>query len=525
MGGCLSGHALRLSRRQRHRRGRTPRLFLRAGRCGRNQGTNVQWPGEVMSLRPSERAEVTRIARDAVNAVNATTSRSVKVISGVSAEASQEAVDHALAAKEAGTDAILLMPPHHWLRFGRKSDTAVGFFEDVADGCEIPIVVHQYPAWTKAGYSLAEMLEIVRIPEIVMIKMGTRDLARWRFDYEQLKSAAERVTIVTCHDEFLLPTLVDGADGALIGFAGFVPELMVELIHAALDDDLVRAKRAWLMTRQAKTVLNSPASLSSKVKKPESTIEFLSQPGTVVVTADGHPLATYYFTDPEIPRPYLAHMHAPDGIQVTRNHPPQPGDSHDHADLHPGIFLAFGDLSGHDYLRLIARVVHSGFQQQPTTNGNQGHFVVNNRYLSTDGTKTICLERCQLRFTAEAHVYRIDWESTFWSPDADFYFGDQEEMGLGVRVASAIREKGGSGRLLNSEGLVGAQRTWGQLAPWCDYSGVVGGEHVGVTIVPAPYNVRPSWWHNRDYGVFVANMFGSRSHEAGTTKSDRRAKR
>src|SRR5262245_8302350 len=136
------------------------------------------------------------------------------------------------------------MPPHHWLRFGRSSQTAVGFFEDVADGAEVPIIVHQYPAWTKAGYTLPEMLEMVKIPQVVSIKMGTRDMARWLYDYEKLKAAAPHVTIITCHDEFLLPTLLEAADGALIGFAGFVPELMIELVHSALDGDLARAKRA-----------------------------------------------------------------------------------------------------------------------------------------------------------------------------------------------------------------------------------------------------------------------------------------
>ena len=196
--------------------------------------------GEIMSLRPAERARVTRIAREVVDAGR----RDVKVISGVAAEGSIEAIEHALAAKEAGADAILLMPPHHWLRFGRSGETALGFMQDVASGADIPIVVHQYPAWTKAGYTLAEMLQMVQIPQVVCIKMGTRDMARWLYDYEQLKAAAPQVSIITCHDEFLLPTLLEGADGALIGFAGFAPELMVEVVHAALDGDLARAKKA-----------------------------------------------------------------------------------------------------------------------------------------------------------------------------------------------------------------------------------------------------------------------------------------
>jgi len=195
--------------------------------------------GEIMSLRPGERARVTALLRRAADGSD----RAPRVVSGVSAEGSLEAIDHALAAKEAGADAILLMPPHHWLLFGRSTRTAVGFFEDVA-AAGIPICVHQYPTWCKASYSLEEMLQIVRVPQVLCIKMGTRDMARWLWDYEQLKVAAPHVSIITCHDEYLMPTLLEAGDGALVGFAGFAPELIVELVHACLAGDLARAKKA-----------------------------------------------------------------------------------------------------------------------------------------------------------------------------------------------------------------------------------------------------------------------------------------
>jgi 4-hydroxy-tetrahydrodipicolinate synthase len=196
--------------------------------------------GEVMSLRPEERSRVTQLVANAV----ASSKRAVKVISGVSAEGSLEAIDHAIAAREAGADAILLMPPHHWLRFGRTSRTAIGFIEDVAQASDIDIILHQYPSWTKAGYTLDEMQQIVRDPRIVMIKMGTRDMSRWLHDYEKLKELRPELSVVTCHDEFLLPTLLEGADGALVGFAGFAPHLIVRMVSAALDHDLGRAKDA-----------------------------------------------------------------------------------------------------------------------------------------------------------------------------------------------------------------------------------------------------------------------------------------
>ncbi len=196
--------------------------------------------GEIMALRPDERVQVTRCVVDAVGQVP----RQVQVVSGVSAEGSLEAIDHAAAAKQAGADAILLMPPHHWLRFGRSTPTAVGFVQDVATAVDLPIVVHQYPDWTKASYSLDELRHIVQIPRVVAVKMGTRNMARWLYDYECLKRTASEVSIITCHDEFLLPTLLEAGDGALIGFAGFAPALMVDLVHAALDGDFPSAKRA-----------------------------------------------------------------------------------------------------------------------------------------------------------------------------------------------------------------------------------------------------------------------------------------
>lgn len=216
--------------------------------------------GEIMSLLPAERARVTKIASE----VRTELGTGKLVMSGVSAEGSLEAIEHALAAKEAGADAILLMPPHHWLRFGRSSESAVGFIRDVAEGADINIMVHQYPAWTKAGYSLAEMLEMVKIPQVIGIKMGTRDMARCRYDYEKLKEAAPGKVVITCHDEYLLATLLEAADGALVGFAGFAPELIVRLTHAALDGDLPAAREAQRMVDPLARIIYSFGEPSSE---------------------------------------------------------------------------------------------------------------------------------------------------------------------------------------------------------------------------------------------------------------------
>ena len=255
--------------------------------------------------------------------------------------------------------------------------------------------------------------------------------------------------------------------------------------------------------------------LSTTAHADAPTIAFKQRPGEISVFAGTHPVATYYYADAKTPRPYLAHVHAPCGTQVTRNHPPKPSDAQDHAALHPGVWLAFGDISGHDYWRLRARVVHERIVEPPAGESGRGSFAVLNRYLSTAGESTVCTETCRLSFRVRPTGYLILWDSTFTGDRHEFYFGDQEEMGLGVRLATALREDGGSGRVLSSEGRQGASATWGRTAAWCDYSGVVDGQHLGITIMAAPSNIRPTWWHNRGYGFFAANLFGRQAMRQG----------
>ena len=245
----------------------------------------------------------------------------------------------------------------------------------------------------------------------------------------------------------------------------------------------------------------------------EGSFAFEQKPDHLVITHADESLATYVFHDNQILRPYFAHVHAPGGIQVTRNQPPIEGtDSIDHPKVHPGIWLAFGDLGGGDFWRSRDRVLHEAFVEQPNGSPGKGSFAVRNRYERLDGT-TVCHELGRYTFLVRPSGYLLMWDSTF-SADKEFSFGDQEEMGLGVRVASPITVKAG-GAMLDSEGRVGPQQIWGKTANWCDYDGVIDGRHVGVTLMADPANFRPSWLHARDYGLLVANPFGRKALTGG----------
>jgi hypothetical protein len=219
-----------------------------------------------------------------------------------------------------------------------------------------------------------------------------------------------------------------------------------------------------------------------------------------------------------VKRPFFANLRAPGGIRITRNFPPIAGaDAADHADMHPGLWLGFGDINGADFWRNGGAMRHERFLAEAQWKSDALIFTTRCTLLTKDGRT---LGRVDTEFTLKprADVLAITWDSTFHATDGDLIFGDQEEMGFGARVATAITEKSG-GVITSSTGVTGAKNTWGQPAAWCDYSGLVGGHHAGITLIPDAANPAPCWWHNRDYGVFVANAFGRRAMKQGDKAS------
>lgn len=224
------------------------------------------------------------------------------------------------------------------------------------------------------------------------------------------------------------------------------------------------------------------------------------------------PVGTYIFADKKIARPFYAHVFALSGVPVTRTFPPKAGEPSDHADMHPGIWLAFGDLSGHDFWRNKRRVKHITFVAEPKTEGNRATFAVRNEYItsSASGEKKIATEVCRHTWLLQEGgiLLSLDSELASADPNRPLVFGDQEEMGLGVRVATALRVKDAGGSILTSEGKRDEKEAWGKTARWCDYSGGVNRRWVGITLMAHPSNFGESWFHVRDYGLMVANPFG-----------------
>ncbi|MBX3437282.1 MAG: PmoA family protein [Planctomycetaceae bacterium] len=233
----------------------------------------------------------------------------------------------------------------------------------------------------------------------------------------------------------------------------------------------------------------------------------------VVIRMGDVPVAEYTYRDPQILRPHFRHLRTRSGTQVTRTQPPVPEvDLDDHPTMHPGLWLAFGDLGGGDFWRNKGVVQHVRFLEEPTGGPDAATFTALNDY-DVKG-RVVCREECTIRVEPVASGYLLSWRSTFSAGDEEIAFGDQEEMGLGVRVATPLAVKKG-GEIVSSEARRNEADVWGRQADWCTYRGTIEGQGVGITLMPHPDNFRRCWFHARDYGLLVANPFGRKAFTRG----------
>ena len=189
--------------------------------------------GEVFSLTPDERAQVTQIVASEI-------AHRTPVVSSIVCEGLRDARVHAEMAKKAGATALDVMPPHHWLRFGFRPSHVREYFEAIAES-GLDLIAHVYPAWTRASYSTATMAELAKLPYLQAFKVGQRDMNKYAADVKAVRDADPTKAILTCHDEYLLASMVQGVDGALVGFATFIPGLINDLWQAVQAGDLKKA--------------------------------------------------------------------------------------------------------------------------------------------------------------------------------------------------------------------------------------------------------------------------------------------
>jgi len=258
-------------------------------------------------------------------------------------------------------------------------------------------------------------------------------------------------------------------------------------------------------------------------------VAFVRHGDQIDVSIGAKPFTAYYFS-PETPKPYLYPLRSPGGIIITRGYPMVmsiPGESRDHPH-HRSMFFAHGDINGVDFWGEAQFQPHAPVQAQGKTYTSEdlpkGRTVFTKleealggpdsgtlravfRLLSANG-RVLGSETQEYTFRGDKSTRTIDCTFTITADHGTpLKMGDTKEGTFAIRVVKSLQEP--AVKMLNSEGAVGEKNIWGKRANWVDYSGVVGGERVGIAIFDNPHNLKhPTYWHARGYGLFAVNPFG-----------------
>ena len=243
----------------------------------------------------------------------------------------------------------------------------------------------------------------------------------------------------------------------------------------------------------------------------------------VTFAVNGNTAGVYRFHKSD-PKPIIFPIYAPKGQAVTRSWPvgkADEGSSKDH-EHHQSVWFCHGDVipEGIEVKQKIRGIVgvdfwsvhkgHGNIVCTKVQKGKSGKFWnsidTHNEWRTADGVKILDEDRTVTLYDfgkARLWVFDVDLHASV----CPIIFGDTKEGCMAIRVHDNINERH-TGTIQNAEGKTKEKGCWGQRSAWCDYSGTLNGNKVGIAILEDPDNPYRACWHSRGYGLMGANPFG-----------------
>ncbi len=160
----------------------------------------------------------------------------IPVIAGTGANSTEEAIQLASFAKEAGASAHLSVVPYY------NKPTQEGLyrhFSAIADAVDLPMILYNVPGRTVADLGNDTTLRLAQVPGIVGIKDATGNIERGT---DLLKRVPKNFSVYSGDDATALALILLGGHGTISVTANVAPRLMHEMCVAGLAGDVKRAR-------------------------------------------------------------------------------------------------------------------------------------------------------------------------------------------------------------------------------------------------------------------------------------------
>ena len=204
---------------------------------------------EVASLNREERRRALAIALEAVG-------DRVAVISGVYTDNTFEAADMAREAATEGAAGLLVFPPSFFMWGARlRPEMALAHVGAVAEACDLPLIVFQYPVASGMGYTPQTLARLAEIPTVAAVKDWSNDMVALEANLRALravpaagdtgavrKTGGRPVAHLSAYTLCLLGSYLLGSDGSISGMGSVVADSHAEMFAAVQRGELQTAR-------------------------------------------------------------------------------------------------------------------------------------------------------------------------------------------------------------------------------------------------------------------------------------------
>lgn len=157
------------------------------------------------------------------------------VVFGAGSNATAVAVKGAERAMRLGADGVLSVGPYY------NKPNQAGFYEHfkavASAGC--PVIVYNVPGRTGSNIEAGTMLRLAEVPNIVGVKEASGNLVQMM---DIIRSRPAEFRVLAGDDALALPLIASGGDGVVSVISNQAPAMMTQLVDAALEGNLARAR-------------------------------------------------------------------------------------------------------------------------------------------------------------------------------------------------------------------------------------------------------------------------------------------
>jgi 4-hydroxy-tetrahydrodipicolinate synthase len=201
----------------------------RLERAGVDGVVPVGTTGESATMTHDEHIEVVEAVVEAVD--------DVPVVAGSGSNNTREALELSERAAEAGADGLLLISPYYNIP---EPDGMEHHFRQIADAVDLPQIIYNVPGRTGRNIAVRTAVNLAEHENVVGYKAASGDMDRICRVIERTRD--ENFTVLSGDDGMTLPVIATGGTGCISVAANVEPERTVEMVHAALDDEMDRAR-------------------------------------------------------------------------------------------------------------------------------------------------------------------------------------------------------------------------------------------------------------------------------------------